>query len=190
MVSQIQDVFAQLQNIGLYDFILPFLLVFTIVFAILEKTYIFGKTSGPNGESKRNINAVVALVLGLIIVNQFEIIQSLNNFLPKISFFIIVSLMILILFGLFGANVERGLSGFLLTGAAIISLVATYWALGPSLDFRVPYWVQDNASTILVLLIILIIIFAVVSGGGNRQQNTFDTWHNNLEKLWGRGPSH
>lgn len=186
MVSQIQDVFAQLQDIGLYDFLLPFLLVFTIVFAILEKTYLFGKVGN---ESKRNINAVVALILGLIIVNQFEIIQSLNTFLPKISFFIVISLMVLILFGLFGANVEQGLGGFLLAGAAIISLIATYWALGPSLDFRVPYWVQDNATTIIVLLIILIIIFAVVSGGGNRQNNTFDTWHNNLEKMFGRGGS-
>ncbi len=185
MVSQIQDVFAQLQDIGLYDFLLPFLLVFTIVFAILEKTYIFGKTTG--GESKRNINAVVALILGLVIINQFEIIQSLNNFLPKISFFIIVSLMILILFGLFGANVESGLGGFLLLIAALASLVATYWALGPSLDFRVPYWVLDNVATIIALLIIMVIIFAVINSG-KTDKNSFADAHNALELMFGRGP--
>lgn len=184
MVSQVQDVFAQLQDIGLYDFILPFLLVFTIVFAILEKTFLFGKTKG--GESKRNINAVVALVMGLVIVNQFEIIQTLNTFLPKISFFIIIALMVLILFGLFGANVESGLGGFLLLLAAIISIVATYWALGPSLDFRVPYWVQDNGALILVLLIIAIVIFAVVGSG--RDKTTFKDTHDALELLFGRGP--
>jgi len=99
------DLSATLQDLGFYDFILPFLLVFTIVFAILEKTKILGVDK--DNESKRNINAVIALVLGLLIVNQFEIVQSLNTFLPKISFFIVIALMVLILFGLFGANVER-----------------------------------------------------------------------------------
>ena len=183
MVSQIQDIFSQLQDVGLYDFILPFLLVFTIVFAILEKTYIFGKTT--NGESKRNINAIVALILGLVIINQFEIIQSLNNFLPKISFFIIVSLMILILFGLFGANVEKGLGGVLLLLAAIVSLVATYWALGPSLDFRVPYWVQDNVAMIIVLLIFFIIIFAVVNSG-KKDKTSFSDFQKGIDHMFGR----
>ena len=50
------------------SFVLPFLLVFTIVFAILEKTKIFGATK--DGESKKNINAVVALVLGLLMIAQ------------------------------------------------------------------------------------------------------------------------
>src|SRR3989338_6584950 len=183
MVSQIQDVLAQLQDIGLYDFLLPFLLIFTIVFAILEKTYIFGKTS--DGESKRNINAIVALILGLVIINQFEIIQSLNNFLPKISFFIIVSLMILILFGLFGANVEKGLGGVLLLLAAIASLVATYWALGPSLDFQVPYWVQDNAARIIVLLIVFIVIFAVINSG-KKDKTTFSSFQKAINEMFGK----
>ena len=41
--------------------ILPFLLVFTLVFAILEKTKILG-------DGKRQIDAIVALVIGLIFV--------------------------------------------------------------------------------------------------------------------------
>ncbi len=179
------DLLNTLQNIGFYDFILPFLLVFTIVFAILEKTKIFGKTE--NNEAKRNINAVVALVLGLLMINQFEIIQSLNTFLPKISFFIIIALMVLILFGLFGANVDTGLGGLLLLLAAILSLVATYWALGPSLDFRVPFWVQDNWSTILALLIIFIIVLMVVRGG-RTQASSFDNFQTAINKMFGKGP--
>ena len=180
------DLLNSLQDFGFYDFVLPFLLVFTIVFAILEKTKIFGATK--DGESKKNINAVVALVLGLLMINQFEIIQSLNTFLPKISFFIIISLMVLILFGLFGANVDSGLGGILLLLAAIISLVATYWALGPSLDFRVPYWVEANWPTILAFLIIFIVIFMVVRGGGGTPPNSFDNFQTAINKMFGRPP--
>ena len=92
--------------------------------------------------------------------------------------------MVLILFGLFGANVGGGLRGLLLLVAAILSLVATYWALGPSLDFRVPYWVEANWPTILALLIIVIVIFMVVggSGGGNDRLNRT---HEAINKLFG-----
>ncbi|MBS3152957.1 hypothetical protein J4426_00105 [Candidatus Woesearchaeota archaeon] len=179
------DLSATLQDLGFYDFILPFLLVFTIVFAILEKTKILGVDK--DNESKRNINAVIALVLGLLIVNQFEIVQSLNTFLPKISFFIVIALMVLILFGLFGANVERGLGGILLLAAAVISLIATYWALGPSLDFRVPYWVEDNVGTITAGLIVLIIIFGVISKPGDSSSTRLDNMTKAIDKMFGKG---
>ncbi|MEA3414457.1 MAG: hypothetical protein U9Q99_02950 [Nanoarchaeota archaeon] len=44
------------------DFLYPFLLVFFIIFAVLEKTSIFGK-------DKKQINAMISLVIGLIFVS-------------------------------------------------------------------------------------------------------------------------
>ncbi|MBI2652090.1 hypothetical protein HYX00_01375, partial [Candidatus Woesearchaeota archaeon] len=43
------------------DVLLPFLLIFVIVFAILQKTKILG-------DSKKNLNVVVAIVVGLLVV--------------------------------------------------------------------------------------------------------------------------
>ena len=43
------------------EVLLPFLLVFTVVFAILQKTSILGK-------GKKQIDAIVSLVVGLIVV--------------------------------------------------------------------------------------------------------------------------
>jgi hypothetical protein len=50
-----------LQSALLTDFLYPFLLVFFILFAVLEKTNIFGS-------SKKQLNAAVSLVVGLIFV--------------------------------------------------------------------------------------------------------------------------
>ncbi len=173
--SDIQSIFYQLQGYGFYEFVLPFLLVFTIIFAILEKIKIFG-TRGPQGESKTNVNAVVALIVALFFVNNFIIVGRLNFFLPKISFFIIIMVMTLVLFGILGANVEKGLGIWLMIPGAIISLIFIYWSLAPTLDldFLVPYWVQIYWPTLMVGALILIIIFAVIGGGGNTDQQRWD----------------
>ena len=42
MASTFREVLLFFEQIGIYDVVLPFLLVFTIVFAILEKTKLFG----------------------------------------------------------------------------------------------------------------------------------------------------
>ena len=165
MADSLESFFYQLQGTGLYELLLPFLLVFTIVFAILEKTKIFGTTS--QGESKSNINLIISLILGALIVNQFEIVERLNLFLPKISLFIVIALMFLVLVGLFGVNIEHGFSGLALGIATIVSLVVLWWALSPTIgmEFFVPYWVKDNWGSLLGLLILAIIIYSVTTSG-------------------------
>jgi len=154
------DLFSQLEGLGVYEYLLPFLLIFSITFAILEKVQILG-------EDKKNINIIVSMIIALIFVTQFTLVSTLNNFLPKISLFTIVAVMALILFGIFGAKVSDGLGwGGLMIGA-VVSLLAIYWGLSPSLGFEIPYWVQYNFDVILVILIIIIVI-ALVTGGSSK----------------------
>jgi len=50
------------------NYILPFVLVWTLIFAILEKTNLLG-------EGRRQINAIIGLVVGLILIAfHFQII--------------------------------------------------------------------------------------------------------------------
>ena len=166
MAVNISTLFYDLQGSGFYEFLLPFLLVFAIVFAVLEKTKIFG-------EDKRNVNAIIAILFGLLFVSQVEIIQTLNLFLPKISFFLIIVLMVLILFGVMGVNVGEGVGPLLMIVGAIISIIAVYWALGPTLGFEVPYWVEDNWTTVIFVAILVIVIFAIVSPGTGQKGKAF-----------------
>jgi len=187
-LATLYDFFYQLQATGFYEFALPFLLVFTIVFAILEKTALFGKDS--HGEPRKNINLIVSLIIGLIVVNQFQIVDRLNLFLPKVSLFIIVAVMFLILIGIFGANVSEGFSGILLFIFAIVSLLIIYWALIPdaSVDFiggDLGFWLQDNISTLLLLVIIGVIIWAV-AGPKQRQKSFSDI----INDWFGKGGRH
>ena len=71
---------------GGFDVLLPFLLVFTIVFAILEKTNILG-------EDKKNFNVIIALVIGALLVSQTALVEIINLFIPRVSLFIVIGLM-------------------------------------------------------------------------------------------------
>ena len=78
--------------------ILPFLLVFTIVFAILQKAKIFG-------ENKKQIDAIVGLVVGLLVIS----FGQATGIILQMTVFLAVSLVvILVLMLLLGSFSEEG----------------------------------------------------------------------------------
>ena len=122
------------------------------------------------------------MIIGLIVINQFEIVDRLNLFLPKVSLFIVVAVMALILFGIFGADVAKGLGGLGLIIAALVSLFVIYWGLSPSLGFELPYWVQYNWDVIIVLIVVIIIIALIVGGGGSTSKKI--NWNDVAESFF------
>jgi amino acid transporter len=81
-----------LENLGVVDVILPFILVFVIVFAVLQKTKILGENK--EGKPMKNFNSVIALVMGLAVViphvmgsypdPNMDIVNIINIALPNI----------------------------------------------------------------------------------------------------------
>ena len=91
-----------LREFGIFDVILPFLLVFAVVFGILEKTRILGEeTIGKVSYPRKNLNAIVAFVMAMLVVAAIKIVAVINAALPQISLLIIVSLSFLLMIGIF-----------------------------------------------------------------------------------------
>ena len=126
MVNDFRTIIASLDDYGFFDVVLPFLLVFTIIFAILEKT----KLLGLEGENpKTNINAVLALIISFIFIANTDVSRVIRSYLSNIGLIIIIALLALLLFGLLGVNVEQGLRGFPLLIAVIIAIIGIIWSL-------------------------------------------------------------
>ena len=134
----ISSIFQQLQATGVYEYLLPFLLVFSIIFAILEKIMIFGKTK--DGEPKTNINIVVSMIMGALLVAQPQIVLLINQFLPKVSLMIIVILMFLIVLGIFGKDYSGDWGGVAMLVALVVVILGILWALTPSAGVYMPTW--------------------------------------------------
>ena len=91
-----------LGQIGIYDVVLPFLLVFTIVFAVLEKTKILG-VEKYQGEvyPKKQLNAITAFVIAFLVIASTRLVSLINEALANTVILLILSVMFLLLIGSF-----------------------------------------------------------------------------------------
>ena len=98
-----------LVKLGVYDVVLPFLLVFTIVFAILEKTKVLGTdTIGEKKEKhpKRNLNSMVAFCIAFFVILSRELVATINEAMANIVVLLLVIISFLLLAGSFQKETE------------------------------------------------------------------------------------
>jgi hypothetical protein len=110
------NIIAYWQDIGIYDIVLPFLLVFSISYAVLQKIKLFGK------EAKR-VNIIIAFVLGLLFLQNSYLTFTLQRFLPNVSLILIIFLIGLLLVGVFVGEKEWAGGGATIA-AFVVSIVA------------------------------------------------------------------
>lgn len=169
------DTISYLVDLGVYDFFLPFLLVFAIIFAILEKVKIFG--------DKSNVNAVVAVVVGLLLIVQQDIVSIINNFLPKISLVIVVILMGLLLIAMIAGKEYKGLQGTALGIGMIVVVVAVILALTSSQTSSSSWLSPADREALLRIGIPLLILLGVVWFVVSKPPKAGETKKNVFEKL-------
>ena len=104
MASVLRGTIEFLQDFGLFDVVLPFLLIFAIIFAILEKTLILGKES--DGGPKKNLNSIVALVIALLFVSANKAVNIISTALPNIALMIVIAVSFLMMLGVFWKTEE------------------------------------------------------------------------------------
>jgi magnesium-transporting ATPase (P-type) len=94
----LRAVIDNLVSIGFYDVFLPFLLVYAVIFAILQKSKIFEGGSS-SSEQARNINALVAFVFGLFVVASIHIVTIFQHLIVNVAVIIVFILTLLIVLG-------------------------------------------------------------------------------------------
>ena len=92
-------VISNLVEIGFYSVVLPFLLVYVVVYGILEKSGIFKGSSDQDRTQTKNINSIIAFVFALFVVASVQTVMYLQNLITIIVTFIIFILVVLILLG-------------------------------------------------------------------------------------------
>jgi len=180
----------QLDAYGLTQLFLPFILIFTVLFAILQKVKIFKEGEEPN----KKVNAVISLVISLLTViphvtggypSGYDVVTIINSILPGSMLILVTIIMFLMLIGLAGG----GTSGTNYT--AIIALIATlglsyviWTSVSPG---SLPQWLsflQDPGlqSLIIILIVAGLIISYIVSDGGGGG-DTVGKGLDNIKKL-------
>lgn len=108
----IQDILLQWQSIGVFDYLLPFLLILAIVFGILSYLKIFG--------DNRGVHIIISFVIALLSLNSGFIQAITAELFPRLGVGLVVILTVLILTGMFIADDERRFWGWGLAGLAVV----------------------------------------------------------------------
>lgn len=166
------NIISNLESAGFYEIVLPFFLVFTIIFGILEKTNIFGKES-------HKFNIVIALVFGFLIVRSTTLVALMNSFLPNVSMFVLVIVAFLIVLGIFGVQSDKW-GGGLLFIFVIVGVVGVIWALGQAAEEEgiswMPDWLdftQEDIEIIALIAAILVVMWFVVAKKKSEEEYRF-----------------
>lgn len=173
MASPLQNAVQFFKDFGLFDVVLPFLLVFTLVFAILEKTKILGTEKGDI--PKRNLNTLVAFVIGMMTVATNKIVNAINFALPNIVLIIISFVAFLLMIGIFFGSEElklaekyKGLTlGFVIVSLIILILIILNSLVLDSgqtwLDFILEYIANNLSGPVVTSIIFLVVTIAAIA---------------------------
>jgi hypothetical protein len=171
MASNFREILVFFDTIGVYDVILPFLLIFTIVFAILEKTKVFG-TEEVSGQktTRKNVNSMVAFVIAFFVIASARLVEIVTTVSSWMVILLMLSVMFLILIGSFykegeGVFLEKGWKNMFMiimfVGIIAIFLEAIKTEDGtPWLEYIFTYVVGNFTSTAVAsIILVLVMVF-------------------------------
>lgn len=138
--------------------ILPFLLIFTIVFAILQKSKFLG-------DGKRQLDAITALAIALIVISFAQAVGIILQLIPFLAVSLVVLLILFILLGAFWKDsIPKGYGTFMAAIVTVAVAIAVMYFTGAwewMLDLL--YGRTGDSDMIANIIFIVIIVAAVIA---------------------------
>jgi len=155
------------ENAFFTEMLLPFLLVFVVVFAILQKSKILG-------DGKAQIDAIVSLVIGLILIGVSGPRDILVGIMPWMAVGVAVILVFMILYGFVAGdlsekNMPSGLKYTFLGLAAVFTIGVVLFISGAWDKIWDSFGGSSEIWMNIVMIIIILGAVAVAIFGGKKK---------------------
>jgi len=157
----IGDLLAKWEQIGFFSYLLPFMLIFALVFGILVKVKVF--------KDNKMVNGVIALAVALMAL-QFDFVPLFfSQIFPRVGVALAILLGIFIVAGLFMDPESKFINYILLgIGALVIGLVLIQSA--GELGWASGQWWEDNWEMVIGAIFVLMVV-AIVVGGSKKPED-------------------
>jgi len=182
MASTFREALIFLDKLGVYEVVIPFLLVFTTVYAILEKSKVFGleEISGVM-VTRKNLNSMFAFVTAFLVIASTQLVAAINEAIANMVLLLLLAITFLILVGTFhtGTDEFKLADGYVtvfslifFVGIVLIFLHAIKTADGTPWLMYIWGWIIANMDSgafgalVLTIGVIAIMFFVTSSGGG------------------------
>lgn len=168
-VTVFEGIISFMRSLGFFKVVLPFLLTFALVYAILDKTMVLGVEHGTKDEPKRSLNAIIAFCVALFVVGSTRVVALINEALANI----VVVILLLVFFlatvsvfmkdgGTFDFTKEhKWVFVSLVVAVFIVFLLIFLAAIGwlePTWNWLRANWNEDYVATIIFLIGISVFI--------------------------------
>ncbi len=154
------------------EMVLPFVLIFTVVFAILQKTQILGK-------GKKQIDAIVSLSIGLIVVSYANAVGIINDLMPFAAVSVVIILIFLLLYGMVFKEGEFDLSkkvknvfGALAALAVTIAVLTITGAWNYIQDNWLGGESQSAIVTNIIFIVMVVVAIGIVMSSGKKKEDS------------------
>ena len=170
----IGDLLSAWEQAGFFSYLLPFLLIFALIFGILNQIQLF--------KENKAINAIIALVVGLISLQFPMVPMFFSEIFPRLGIGLAIILVVLIFVGMFIDPNKAGIFYILMGIGAVIVVVVLVQTAG-ALGWSSGQWWVDNWPMVVGAVFILAII-AIIVGSASRGNGT----PKGYKAMWPWGP--
>ncbi len=136
-VGPLDNVIFLLQEFGFFRVVLPFLLIFAIVYGIIAKTKIFGDIDSK--PMAKNVAAIVAFVAAFFVIAYTPVVDALMTLIPQASFLLVVALLVMMLIAFIWPSYGEADPNPWVWGVLILVIVGIFIAIvGASVGENIP----------------------------------------------------
>ncbi len=153
-------------DLGVFSYVVPFLLIFALVFAIIEKTKILGENKG--------IHVIVGLSIALLSL-QFDIVSVFfATIFPRFGVILAIFLVLMIFLGFFyhkeGEESPQLTWIGWATGIGLVIWAISEWNFyGGYGAGNFWFWIQEYFWPVIILLVVVGGIVVAVKGDGKKK---------------------
>jgi cation transport ATPase len=204
MTLDLFDIITNLNELGIREVFLPFVLIFTVLFTLLDKTAIFIRASVDDPEEtkkrkkseNRKFSAIIALSLSLTavfmhvrgtLIAGIDIINFINSAVPSITALIVAVFGIFIVLALVMPSIfpDTGRLDMPISVIVIIAAIAIYlfvastgWKASPANIPFVGTWLEDDTfrSMAIALLVFGGIVLYIIRGKEPKDNTKPNLW--------------
>jgi|TARA_B100001971_G_scaffold194280_1_gene200136 hypothetical protein len=152
--GEIGNILSQAEQMGVFSYLLPFLLIFAIVNGILSITRLF--------DSNKSISPIISLTVSLMAL-QFEFVpRFFAEIFPRLGVGLAIILVLILIMGLFSPGKEAWF-GYIIFGVGTIILITILVQTAGALGWSAGFWWYDNWARVAFWVGFGVIILAILN---------------------------
>lgn len=145
--GSITTFFYQLQSYGFFDYILPFLIIFGLVFGVLSRIKLFGEN--------KPTYTIIAVAVALLALQFGFVSQFFATIFPELGIWLSVILVIFIILGLLNID-KKWNKGIMAIVGVIILIVVLVKSFGQTW-YNFGYWFPYNWNWTWIIIIAIVL---------------------------------